>query len=892
MKLRYLHLIGFLFFWNTHNYAQQYPGGVLGAEVWYIADNDDIGSGYFENFAETQIVLEKCGDCSKGLFNFNPTIVSDKLCLSYRTSIENSIGRNLFTVSEPIDTERSYSHFATAWRQDFASAIANDSIIRNFFDLNNGNILTKDILEDYHSDSNANVNFYHINDYNIDKKFKSYGLKGETEMVIGKKITVDPSENYDDNHFNGKIPEFISFPKELSFNERNRVESYLALKYGLTLSQNRSYLNSKNVMFWDSENSGKFKNRIFGFGRDDRSGLYQLQSESTHLKDHLIGAIGEILQTNLEKQLHENIPDNSFLLFGDNGDKFELGSENQDRIKFCKKIWLAQRTGRGISEKSIYFKLYLSGQLTDYLDNNPDETLWLLQDPFVNNTEVSDFNSSNIIYHEVVSLNANQTVGSFKDIFFDQDDNIYDQFTFGVGARMIVQANVQGCKSDRIEVILNITGGKAPYRIVVESSAGNFQTDINDNGYGFLGQPGSLYDITVIDANGLTVDIEFTPEPWDMSVDLGPDQELTATQPEITLDAGQNIPDPDATYQWYLNGALLPNTASTLVVTEPGQYEVDVTSADQSCTVSDSIVIKYGDFSVVVSKIDGCEAFSNVINLEVNGGIPPYTTLLATTNSSTNYAHSDDLVITDLAYGSYTITVADSSGEFTVSTIDLVQPPENYGVDIYTQLDALCPNFIDCLLNNETPPLYGISNGVQTGNFTLNASLGVSYPGLSYEWILNDDTFISSSPSLSFLLNNNSCYVMGSTLITLNVYSASADCDVSFQFRLKGICPDFNGATAPLTNTNLEDNENTALNTIINPNPVEPNTSFTYQVYATENFNGNVQIFTMHNVLLNDVEINGSSSYTLPFILQTSGMYVIKTVSSLGIVKSDYIIIK
>src|SRR5690606_16142758 len=94
-------------------------------------------------------------------------------------------------------------------------------------------------------------------------------------------------------YFYGNFPEFISFPFELSANQKNRVESYLALKYGITLYNKSSYKNSRNVVFWNSKNNQLFPNFIFGIGKDDISGLNQLQSESVHEKDYLIASVGE-----------------------------------------------------------------------------------------------------------------------------------------------------------------------------------------------------------------------------------------------------------------------------------------------------------------------------------------------------------------------------------------------------------------------------------------------------------------------------------------------------------------------------------------------------------------------------------------------------------------------
>src|SRR5690606_6226397 len=165
--------------------AQNYPGGVIGAEVWYMGNWEHVGNGEFQNSAQTDIKINKCGEAEKDLFNFNPSIFSEKLCLEYIAPLENTTGRNVFFVGEPEKPEPSISNLGTLWRQDFGQIVMTDSIIRNFFDFNNKNVFTKEIYANYTSDNNANVNFYHTNNYNIDKKFKSYGQEGETSFYIG-----------------------------------------------------------------------------------------------------------------------------------------------------------------------------------------------------------------------------------------------------------------------------------------------------------------------------------------------------------------------------------------------------------------------------------------------------------------------------------------------------------------------------------------------------------------------------------------------------------------------------------------------------------------------------------------------------------------------------------
>ncbi|WP_162926994.1 T9SS type B sorting domain-containing protein [Flavobacterium psychrotrophum] len=85
--------------------------------------------------------------------------------------------------------------------------------------------------------------------------------------------------------FSGGVAEVITYNVNLSDADVNKVESYLAVKYGVTLttgqsSTNWNYTAPNGSIFWATDNAFKFN--VTGIGRDDVSGLYQKQSKSVH----------------------------------------------------------------------------------------------------------------------------------------------------------------------------------------------------------------------------------------------------------------------------------------------------------------------------------------------------------------------------------------------------------------------------------------------------------------------------------------------------------------------------------------------------------------------------------------------------------------------------------
>src|SRR5690606_19690527 len=151
--------------------------------------------------------------------------------------------------------------------------------------------------------------------------------------------------------------------------------------------------------------------------------LNQLQAESAHLKGYLIASVGELMETNLQKQQDTLIPNNHFIVFGDNGASTGLSEENEHGVRIFQRKWLAQVTGEEASSIPMYIQLDVSNTtMASYL--NRGYKLWMLQDRYITNQEVSDFESEYVIYYEPDYIDAE--IAIFENIYFDTDNNIFD----------------------------------------------------------------------------------------------------------------------------------------------------------------------------------------------------------------------------------------------------------------------------------------------------------------------------------------------------------------------------------------------------------------------------------------------------------------------------------
>ena len=77
------------------------------------------------------------------------------------------------------------------------------------------------------------------------------------------------------NRFNGRIAEVIVFSEILNSSNRKKVESYLALKYGITLFNNtaepQNYTAADGTTLWNSTTNASYHHNVAGIFKDDIS---------------------------------------------------------------------------------------------------------------------------------------------------------------------------------------------------------------------------------------------------------------------------------------------------------------------------------------------------------------------------------------------------------------------------------------------------------------------------------------------------------------------------------------------------------------------------------------------------------------------------------------------
>lgn len=140
---------------------------------------------------------------------------------------------------------------------------------------------------------------------------------GTYSDMINTRYWLGRSEFFDAS-YNGAILEVINYDSRNSDANRSRIESYLAIKYGITLGTNGTslpYVNSAGTTIYGA-NQG-YNYNIAGIGRDDNSQLNQKQSKSENTSSDITIGLGDIFATNSANTNAFNA-DRTFLMWGHN----------------------------------------------------------------------------------------------------------------------------------------------------------------------------------------------------------------------------------------------------------------------------------------------------------------------------------------------------------------------------------------------------------------------------------------------------------------------------------------------------------------------------------------------------------------------------------------------
>ncbi len=328
-------------------------GSVTGCIFWAEGTTGVTGTTNVSNWADqsynnnhaTQGIAANQPSLVDPDINFNPDVnFNGNTTIMSITTPPASLNTTVFTVAAP--------KVNTSWRTMFRSTVSDHHLIvetgatrLGYYDTDNGGFIPSGFTW-----LQNEVSLVGLEMRAGDVNFRKNGTQGSSIASINlASQTMDYYGNYQGNgQAFGKIAETMIFntAAALTSLEKNKIETYLGLKYGITLSHD--YIATDGTTTWDRTANTGYNTNLTGIGRDNSTGLHQKQSKSSSSSiDYITLALGSVAATNAANG-NTFAVDKSFLIAGNNNAVMDyygvsdLPATIQSRVA---RVWKVQETG-------------------------------------------------------------------------------------------------------------------------------------------------------------------------------------------------------------------------------------------------------------------------------------------------------------------------------------------------------------------------------------------------------------------------------------------------------------------------------------------------------------------------------------------------------------------
>ncbi|HEY0653360.1 MAG TPA: T9SS type A sorting domain-containing protein [Chryseosolibacter sp.] len=388
--------------------------------------------------------------------------------------------------------------------------------------------------------------------------------------------------------FKGSLAELIVFDRALTFSDRIKYETYLAIKYGAGL-RGPNLVSSSNQLLWRGKDNEAYAHNVAGIGRDDYFNLLQKQSGSAYDSSLLVMSIAAITPFNVENS--GTLPDQNFLVWGDNGQPLAAarGIGRDSVLSIVRRKWLITSTGSAMNKKPIEIHINAAK-----LPAAPDG-YWLV----IDRSGQGNFAVDNLEYVKPDRVENGKII--YKNVLWDADGSGKDHFGLALANDLFVvvrKLSDPSCTDEtagriRIEVI----AGNGPFHNSLSGVKGEIKREWKQVPLSseITQLKAGDYELNVSDKNNNILKRHFSlTMPDALTISLGADQELNPAK-EIVLSVAHQVPDTvDVTYRWE-NSFGFSSTDKKITATEPGVYRVYVTKKSDGCVFTDDIAITGSD---------------------------------------------------------------------------------------------------------------------------------------------------------------------------------------------------------------------------------------------------------------------------------------------------------
>ena len=333
-------------------------------------------------------------------------------------------------------------------------------------------------------------------------------------------------------------------------------------------------------------------------------------------------------------------------------------------------------------------------------------------------------------------LNFGFDVTNTQTCIREVDIEITEPDELTVQAQDATVTNSSCFNSDNGSILINPTGGTAPYNYAWTTTNGTIQAG-QENTNALTNLPPGTYNVTVTDNNTCTFsDSYIITEPNQLTISLDNFANISCnagTDGEIVVQIDGGTPN----YVFTLNGATVTPTSSsgnlyTFSGLGAGNYILTVTDANSCAVTPTEITQVLSEPAALAVSINNfalaCFGDSNgVIDGTISGGTAPYAIINDQTNQSASVIiNGGSFSFTGLAAGNYTFTITDAnsnnggSGCSTTAAANVTEPAE-------LTASAVATN-ISCFGNADGSILLTPSGGTSPYLFAWTATNGGTIP--------------------------------------------------------------------------------------------------------------------------------------------------------------------
>ncbi|NVK53664.1 MAG: T9SS type A sorting domain-containing protein, partial [Flavobacteriaceae bacterium] len=305
-----------------------------GNTLWLRADKNVTGGSNVTLWEDQTASLDFIGSgtpdatVTANNLNFNPTITFVQADNDVLTYTGNLNPRTMYIVYKDASTTSWATPFTN--NDDIGHGHSDDSQLYNTTntpaDIRNGAEYVNGLATDFLTHARPDNFELHsrIFNSNISNESRTY--------YVGRDKTQETSRV-----INGAIAEIILYSDAHTDAKRQEVETYLAIKYGFTLSTTDNsgsivegdyILTGGSTKVWDYSANSAYHNDVAGIGRDDAMDLNQFQSKSVNSDAIITIGLGSIAATNLANGNTFN-SNKDFLVWGNNNGVINTVTETE-----------------------------------------------------------------------------------------------------------------------------------------------------------------------------------------------------------------------------------------------------------------------------------------------------------------------------------------------------------------------------------------------------------------------------------------------------------------------------------------------------------------------------------------------------------------------------------